>query len=483
MRTLRPVKPEQHNYSDCGIYLLHYVEKIFGSVAQFYWPGALNCLDSSWFPQEEVAKKRDELAKLIRDLSTEQRKQAGQAELAWPNICFVDRAPPPRKARAKTDAMFDEYRPDDSDGEEAEEEKVLETVPGSAASFYGRGAGTRAAGRRERPRLNIWGREEEALPAAERARRARHAGRDGKAARRGGDKAKGVKAGKPEEDWSYRPGRGEAATDEGNKALRDKMDKLKRIGVDPKYKDRKMKQIDNNHIFDELKAESMKADEAFDKEADDKYKNAKKFRIPKKVKDGLEEDAGVELGTQHNFEATVPVRQKGSRQTKMESGVMFDLKKIAEEMQEKRHQQAEPDLRRRKNKALDVFKEGARDQEKLRETAGKANASLPLSALVQSAEEGRRSQSFLELETSSASLGVREILKDLEELEVEGSDAATKGEEEHEAKLPSRARGRGPLQASWRKFPTTNQRSPSRLLSRNWSFPRGPTMTGPTCRA
>ena len=54
MRTLWPVKPEQPNYSDCGIYLLHYVEKIFSSVAQFYWPDAVNRLNADWFPWDEV---------------------------------------------------------------------------------------------------------------------------------------------------------------------------------------------------------------------------------------------------------------------------------------------------------------------------------------------------------------------------------------------------------------------------------------------
>lgn len=29
MKTVRPKKPEQENFSDCGIFLLHYVEKIF----------------------------------------------------------------------------------------------------------------------------------------------------------------------------------------------------------------------------------------------------------------------------------------------------------------------------------------------------------------------------------------------------------------------------------------------------------------------
>ena len=40
MRTLRPKKPEQENFSDCGIYLLYYVEKMFGRYECF-----INCLN------------------------------------------------------------------------------------------------------------------------------------------------------------------------------------------------------------------------------------------------------------------------------------------------------------------------------------------------------------------------------------------------------------------------------------------------------
>ena len=57
MRSLHPMKPEQHNYSDGGIYLLHYVEKIFNSVAQFYWPEIINTLNDDWFPLKEVLEQ------------------------------------------------------------------------------------------------------------------------------------------------------------------------------------------------------------------------------------------------------------------------------------------------------------------------------------------------------------------------------------------------------------------------------------------
>ena len=41
------------------------------SVTQFYWPGSIQNL-SNWFTTEEISTKRDAIARLIRDLSTEQ---------------------------------------------------------------------------------------------------------------------------------------------------------------------------------------------------------------------------------------------------------------------------------------------------------------------------------------------------------------------------------------------------------------------------
>ena len=36
MKTVRPQKPEQENYSDCGIYLLHYIEMMFKRLVPGY---------------------------------------------------------------------------------------------------------------------------------------------------------------------------------------------------------------------------------------------------------------------------------------------------------------------------------------------------------------------------------------------------------------------------------------------------------------
>ena len=93
MRTLWPIKPEQHNNFDCGIYLLHYIEKIFGSVTHFYWPETVNTLNENWFPLEEVIFKRSNLAHLIRTLNEEQR-MPGEPQVSWPHINFVDPSSP-----------------------------------------------------------------------------------------------------------------------------------------------------------------------------------------------------------------------------------------------------------------------------------------------------------------------------------------------------------------------------------------------------
>ena len=92
MRTVRPAKPEQENGTDCGIYLLQYIEKMFTSVAQYYWPGQFKDL-TAWFTTQEVSTKRDEIARLIRDLSADQNPEK---KMEFPNIPFLPMAPPTR---------------------------------------------------------------------------------------------------------------------------------------------------------------------------------------------------------------------------------------------------------------------------------------------------------------------------------------------------------------------------------------------------
>ncbi|XP_078474567.1 uncharacterized protein LOC144735878 [Lampetra planeri] len=62
MRYCCPKVPQQDNFSDCGVYLLQYVESFFESpVTSFELPLQLE----NWFPQERVKRKREELQQLI----------------------------------------------------------------------------------------------------------------------------------------------------------------------------------------------------------------------------------------------------------------------------------------------------------------------------------------------------------------------------------------------------------------------------------
>ena len=83
MRTLQPNNPEQQNQSDCGIYLLHYVEKVFENVSAFLWKYRTR----EWFSREEVGRKRGEIAELIQRLAVEQKP--GE-EIEYPPIKFTE---------------------------------------------------------------------------------------------------------------------------------------------------------------------------------------------------------------------------------------------------------------------------------------------------------------------------------------------------------------------------------------------------------
>ena len=89
MPAIRPIKPQQENFSDCGIYLLHYTEKIFARYSKYGWSyyklflehilfSVANFLEpclpdlTNWFTLEEVGRKRAKIAELIRGMATKQ---------------------------------------------------------------------------------------------------------------------------------------------------------------------------------------------------------------------------------------------------------------------------------------------------------------------------------------------------------------------------------------------------------------------------
>ncbi|XP_057200647.1 sentrin-specific protease 6 isoform X2 [Triplophysa rosa] len=64
-----PLVPQQDNYTDCGIYLLQYVEKFLKDPPQTFYP---NMDLNDWFSQKTVKKKRQQIKRLILKLHKEQ---------------------------------------------------------------------------------------------------------------------------------------------------------------------------------------------------------------------------------------------------------------------------------------------------------------------------------------------------------------------------------------------------------------------------
>ncbi|XP_037082411.1 sentrin-specific protease 6-like [Pollicipes pollicipes] len=82
--------PQQTNFSDCGVYVLQYVESFFQNpVLDFHVP--LLPLQH-WFPLARLRRKREQLARLIERLS---RRQNPERTLSLPRLLFNSAAPPP----------------------------------------------------------------------------------------------------------------------------------------------------------------------------------------------------------------------------------------------------------------------------------------------------------------------------------------------------------------------------------------------------
>lgn len=74
--------PQQQNFTDCGLFLLQYVEQFFKDpLKDFRIP--IKTL-SKWFHQDIVTRKREDIANLIKTLM----KREGFAEVDIPNIEF-----------------------------------------------------------------------------------------------------------------------------------------------------------------------------------------------------------------------------------------------------------------------------------------------------------------------------------------------------------------------------------------------------------
>ena len=84
MKGCCPKVPQQPNFSDCGLFLLQYVESLFKSpIKDFSLP--IKSL-KKWFPNQEMRNKRHDIAELIRKLAAEQHKDK---KINFPQITFT----------------------------------------------------------------------------------------------------------------------------------------------------------------------------------------------------------------------------------------------------------------------------------------------------------------------------------------------------------------------------------------------------------
>ncbi|CAB1342762.1 unnamed protein product, partial [Coregonus sp. 'balchen'] len=75
MKGSSPHVPQQDNFSDCGVYILQYVESFFENpLTSFHLPVNLE----EWFPQQRMKTKREEIKELILKIQAQQEMKAGQ---------------------------------------------------------------------------------------------------------------------------------------------------------------------------------------------------------------------------------------------------------------------------------------------------------------------------------------------------------------------------------------------------------------------
>ncbi|XP_066579457.1 sentrin-specific protease 6 isoform X3 [Amia ocellicauda] len=77
MKGSSPRVPQQDNFSDCGVYVLQYVESFFENpLPSFHLPMDL----TNWFPPQRMKKKREEIKELILKIQSRQQDKRGHRD-------------------------------------------------------------------------------------------------------------------------------------------------------------------------------------------------------------------------------------------------------------------------------------------------------------------------------------------------------------------------------------------------------------------
>jgi sentrin-specific protease 7 len=115
--------PQQNNFTDCGVFLLQYVEQFFKDpIKDFRIP--IKAL-VNWFHQDVVTRKREEIAKLIQELikrNTPEGIELPELEFPTKDGKIIETA---EEAADTTENAFDddEYVPTEEDLKEAEQDQ------------------------------------------------------------------------------------------------------------------------------------------------------------------------------------------------------------------------------------------------------------------------------------------------------------------------------------------------------------------------
>ncbi|XP_020641544.1 sentrin-specific protease 6 isoform X7 [Pogona vitticeps] len=88
MKGSNPKVPQQNNFSDCGVYVLQYVESFFETpIVSFELP--MNLTD--WFPRSRMKTKREEIRNIILHLQEQQNKEKkGQKDINFTEKSFQE---------------------------------------------------------------------------------------------------------------------------------------------------------------------------------------------------------------------------------------------------------------------------------------------------------------------------------------------------------------------------------------------------------
>ena len=114
-----PRIPQQTNQTDCGIFLLQYVETFYDKPLTDFTTPLENL--ASWFSQDCIKTKRDNIASIIRELSA--KDQAGK-EIQFPKLDFGGKV----KSEPETE-MSEEMQSKIQDESEDPSESTLKRKP------------------------------------------------------------------------------------------------------------------------------------------------------------------------------------------------------------------------------------------------------------------------------------------------------------------------------------------------------------------